>query len=916
MRRKWLCSGLAGAGLMIGLVVWLASQSAGQGPDKENGNGKKAIDPLPIRQVVLFNSGVGYFQREGTVDGNSRVDLSFPTSDVNDLLKSLILQDLGGGRISTVNYDSHDPIDKTLRSFAIDLNNNPTFGQLLNQARGEKIEITRVEKKDAQPAKLQGTIIGMETQRKPVGDKGTVEIDLLNLNTAAGLQSVNMEQILAVRFLNPVLESEFQRALKILAGSHDTMKKTVSLGFNGAGPRPVRVGYVVERPIWKTTYRLRMDANGKVYLQGWALVENSSDDDWNDVRMVLVSGKPISYQMNLYEPIYIPRPFVEPEYFASLRPPVYSGALEPGKEGQKMPPGQGAGMFGGQGMMGGLPPPVTEGGPAGRIQGFGGGFGGGFQGFGGFQGGFQGGFGQNPFANFGMQGGGFNGWGFNGGWGMFDGNRYQQPLPFGQNTNPFNKLTYDELQARREQQAKQKGEAKDKGAAIAMNFKEGIQSVATSEEVGDYYQYILDQKISLGRQKSAMLPILEQNIDGHKVSIYNEATHAKYPLLGLRLKNTSNQPLTQGPITVYDAGIYAGDTRILDMQPKEERLLSYALDQSTEVKTGVKSIPSPEMNFKIGEAKLTATYKLQETKTYTIKNRSTHDRQVIVEHPIRKDWKLLKTKPAETSRNVYRFKVDAPAGETATLEVVEEQARVDNFALTPGGTAPHYAVGLGIEVKEVTHLDKEQLTGLRIQKGFLQPTYKVKQSKTYFVQNLSEQKREFRVDHIIPRDWVRADADDKSQRGPDVYRFTLNLDKGNTGQKEVIEERTYTDKSKTIKDFSETKIKEFLNSAVPSADVKAGLTKALAMEAKITEAGKSLANLEKQFKIAGEDQARVRSNLQVIPQSNPAYQKFLDKFLAQETQIEDLQRQIRATQATLATQEREFEAFIAALNAE
>src|SRR5262245_43719921 len=98
MRRKWLCSGLAGAGLMIGRVVWLATQSAGQGPYKENCNGKKAIDPLPIRQVVLFNSGVGYFQREGTVDGNSRVDLSFPTSDVNDLLKSLILQDLGGGR--------------------------------------------------------------------------------------------------------------------------------------------------------------------------------------------------------------------------------------------------------------------------------------------------------------------------------------------------------------------------------------------------------------------------------------------------------------------------------------------------------------------------------------------------------------------------------------------------------------------------------------------------------------------------------------------------------------------------------------------------------------------------------------------------------------------------------------------------
>ena len=137
-----------------------------------------------------------------------------------------------------------------------------------------------------------------------------------------------------------------------------------------------------------------------------------------------------------------------------------------------------------------------------------------------------------------------------------------------------------------------------------MNFKEGIQSVASAEEVGDYYQYVLDQKISLSRQKSAMLPILDQVIDGAKISIYNEATHAKFPLLGLRLKNTSGQPLTQGPITVYDTNTYAGDTRILDLQPNEERLLSYAMDQSTEVKTDVKSTPSPDMNFRLGDPQL------------------------------------------------------------------------------------------------------------------------------------------------------------------------------------------------------------------------------------------------------------------------------------------------------------------------
>src|SRR5207248_5173555 len=127
-----------------------------------------------------------------------------------------------------------------------------------------------------------------------------------------------------------------------------------------------------------------------------------------------------------------------------------------------------------------------------------------------------------------------------------------------------------------------------------------------------------------------MLPIMNKAIEGTKVSIYNAAVHGRFPLLGLKLKNTSGQPLTQGPITVYENSTYAGDTRILDLQPNEERLLSYALDQGTEVKSSIKSIPSPEMNFKIGESQLTARYKLRQTKAYTIKNRSTHDRTVIV----------------------------------------------------------------------------------------------------------------------------------------------------------------------------------------------------------------------------------------------------------------------------------------------
>src|SRR5262249_32274420 len=163
MRRMALGTAAAVAVLLVAIFAW---PTPVQSKDQNAPNGlasAKPPTPLPISQVVLFSSGVGYFHREGEVDGAARIDLSFPASDINDLLKSLVLQDLGGGRVSAVSYDSHDPIDKTLRSFALNLNNNPGFAQILNQARGEKIEVTIHDKqqKDAKPTKQTGIIVGM-----------------------------------------------------------------------------------------------------------------------------------------------------------------------------------------------------------------------------------------------------------------------------------------------------------------------------------------------------------------------------------------------------------------------------------------------------------------------------------------------------------------------------------------------------------------------------------------------------------------------------------------------------------------------------------------------------------------------------------------------------------------------------------
>jgi hypothetical protein len=561
---------------------------------------------LPVTRIVLFTSGVGYFQRDGQVDGNARIDLSFHTQKINDLLKSLVLQDRDGGRISTVNYDNRDPIDKTLKSFAIDLTRNPSLGQLLDQVRGEQVEAISYGEMGNQgrPTTLTGIIVGVEKHKKPAGkDKDqVVETEQLNLLTSEGIRAVPLDQLERLRLLKPEIEQEFRRALEVLATGHDKQKKTVSLNFLGNGKRNVRVGYVMESPMWKTSYRLAVDKeekNTKAFLQGWGIVENTSDEDWNHVRLGLISGRPISFQMDLYEPLYVPRPVVEPELFASLRPPAYSGNIEEQRQAAMQQQRRRA----------------------------------------------------------------------------LNGDRYERDKMPAMKSAPM---------AAGGIAAPPRGEGGERGGRDGqLNFQQGVASAAVATELGEYFKYEIEQPVSLARQKSALIPIVNGPVEAAKVSIYNEAVQAKFPLLGLRFKNTTGLHLMQGPVTVFEGNTYAGDARVGDLQPNESRLISYAVDLGTEV---VPEVPKPAddlVSIKIYKGILHATHKVRHRKLYTIKNRSEHERQVLIEYPYHAAMKLVTPeKPAERTRDVYRFELPAEPNKPVKLEVVEEEQRVDQIALT------------------------------------------------------------------------------------------------------------------------------------------------------------------------------------------------------------------------------------------
>lgn len=605
-------SRLAGLALLCPCLIAALAALPSRAAAQENRPMNKDDAPgVPLRKLVLFTSGVGYFEHAGMVKDDASVELRFNAEDINDLLKSMVLEDTGGGRISTVTYPSHDPVTRALKTFEIDLTDNPTLADLLKQLRGQRVEVHA-------PQPIQGTVIGVERRERKAGDD-IIEYDVLNLLTDAGLKSLTLDNVAGIRLLDERLNEEFRQALAVLATSNDKDKKTVTLNFLGQGERRVRVGYVQEMPVWKTSYRLVLDGD-RSHLQGWAIVENTTEMDWNDVSLTLVSGRPISFRMDLYQPLYVNRPLVVPELYASLVPRVYGQDLA-GRESEFLDMANDA-------LHRATP-------------------------------------------------------------------RLRAPIAAGPPATPFAK------------EAAGGGRGAADAADKRMDMLASVQSAASAAELGELFQYRIDTPVTLARQKSAMLPIVGAEVKADKLSIYNQAVHARHPLNGLRFTNSTELNLMQGPITVFDEGAYAGDSRIEDIPPGSSRLLSYAIDLDTEVAVEARSKPEELLSVRIVKGVLYASRKYRRENHYTVKNSGARERTVLIEQPFDPNWTLVApTEPAEKTRDLYRFSVLAKPGEPAKLAVAEELTQQQSVALT---NIPDQTIVIYLSARVVSERMKEAL---------------------------------------------------------------------------------------------------------------------------------------------------------------------------------------------------------------
>jgi hypothetical protein len=256
-------------------------------------------DPaLAIRKIVVYKHGVGYFEREGKVKDNQKIVLAFKSAQMKDLLKSLYAVDLDGGRIATISYDTKDPLSKQLEDILIRVPEQNALTQFLTQLKGARVEAV------IGGETVTGGVVGIEPVVRQTPNGNTTSYKLVLFRDDGKIQPVDVLEVTSLKLLDDGLQKDLKRLLDITLKSKYSDRKSVVLDAQGQGERNVRVGYIIETPIWKTSYRLLFQDGQKPLLQGWAILENTTDEDWENVDVSFVAGSPMSFIMDLYTAYY------------------------------------------------------------------------------------------------------------------------------------------------------------------------------------------------------------------------------------------------------------------------------------------------------------------------------------------------------------------------------------------------------------------------------------------------------------------------------------------------------------------------------------------------------------------------------------------------------------------------------------
>src|SRR5688572_22399197 len=294
------------------------------------GAAKNNSQILPIKRVILYSNGVAYIERRGIVSGNTEVSLAFKQSQVDDVLKSMVVLDLGRGRIGAVSYNSSAPPSARLNEIPFSIEAGTKTGEeaegglagVLRQLQGARVLVS------AAKGTATGSILTVEERREQLDANKPPKVShhLVVAGESGEIMAFDLSEVRAVRVLDEGARRDLRQFADATASARRRDAKTIVVTTDGEGARELVVSYTVAAPIWKTTYRVVLDAQGKPFFQGWAIVDNVGEEDWTGVRLSMVSGTPVSFIQPIQQPLYRYRPVIPIPEDLSLDPQVYEPA--------------------------------------------------------------------------------------------------------------------------------------------------------------------------------------------------------------------------------------------------------------------------------------------------------------------------------------------------------------------------------------------------------------------------------------------------------------------------------------------------------------------------------------------------------------------------------------------------------------
>jgi hypothetical protein len=638
-----------------------------------------AVDRLPIRRVVLYKSGVGYFEHLGRVRGNQNVTIDFTSGQLDDVLTSLTTLDLDGGRVTGVSYNSEAALDRRLGALRLPVGQDATRAQFLSALRGAKLDVR------TGATRVTGRLLSVERVDRR-SDGIVTQVDALSLVSDAGeIQTIALDPGVSVTITEADLKQEVGKYLSLVASARDQDLRRLTIATSGNGDRDLFVSYISEVPVWKATYRLVLSTAAqarKPLLQGWAIVDNTVGQDWEGVELSLVAGAPQSFIQRISQPYYVQRAVVPLPDRMLLSPQTHQSALGIA----------GAGALAGTvtDTSGGLLPGVTvrvsrNGAPiadattdaSGRYR----------------LAGIAPGTYDVSFLLTGYQ----------------TVTRSTVEVSGGMETVLNATMTSGQISTYIDgvlprpgpppppppafRAAAGAGGGGRGGGGTLMGLTGAVsdrvdearvaqQAEADAAQLGDLFEYKLKEPVTIRKNQSALVPILGGEVGAEKVSLWTASGNQSRPLRAVWLTNTTGLTLDAGTFSVIEGQAFAGEGLIEPLKAGERRLLSYALDLGLLVDAKAETVPTQITRVQVSRGLVIQQTEERQRRTYTARNEDSEPRVLVIEHPARAGWTLGGTlTPAETTPAWHRFRVAIAPKTTATFTVEEVRPGQTQFAV-------------------------------------------------------------------------------------------------------------------------------------------------------------------------------------------------------------------------------------------